>query len=199
MTAAATQVSRYLVPSLLGLSAVLPAGNWYLEAGRVRSWVAALLFLACLTLASWLAHRRTSNPAAPPHAGASIRHGIVFAALIMAASLSVKLAYALGVVDDADFSQRLTMVILGAFLVFTGNAFPKMLTPLSQQYEGARGQAVRRFTGWAWVLTGLAFAVVWIVLPPDFAEPVSVALLVGGALAVMAQAVRLRRTPHKEA
>lgn len=200
MTAAVTSVSRHLAPWLLGLSAVLAAGNWYLDPERARGWVAALLFLACLALVSWFAVRRSSYPAAPRHAADSIRNGVVFAALIMTVSLNVKLAHALGVLDGNGLSQRLTMVILGAFFAFTGNALPKMLTPLSAlQCDAASVQAVQRFTGWTWVLIGLAFAAVWLVLPPDIAEPVSVALIVGGALAVVAQTIRLRRTRHKEA
>jgi hypothetical protein len=199
MTAAVTSVSRYLVPLLLGLGAVVAAGNWYLEPARATGWATALLSLACLALVWWFA-RRSSYPAAPRHAADSMRNGVAFAALIMAVSLSVKLAHVLGAIDGDGLSQRLTMVILGAFFAFTGNAMPKMLTPLSVlQCDGASAQAMQRFTGWTWVLTGLAFAAVWLVLPPDIAEPVSVSLIVGGALAVVAQAIRLRWTRHEEA
>jgi hypothetical protein len=179
---------------------VLAAGNWYLEPERVRSWTAALLTLGCVAAASWFSRRRASHPAARRNANAFIQSGIAFAALIMAVSLSVKLASALGAIDDADLPQRLTMVILGVFFVFTGNAMPKMLTPLSElQCDGARVQAVQRFTGWTWVLTGLAFAVSWLVWPPAIAQPVSLAVLTGGALAVMARAIRLRRVRHTAA
>jgi hypothetical protein len=134
------------------------------------------------------------------HFGIHMRNGIAFAALILAVSFGVKLARAAGMVDDPDLAQRLTMVILGGYFIFTGNAMPKTLTPLSaMQCDGARAQAVHRFMGWTWVLTGLAFAAVWLVLPPDIAEPVSVALIVGGVLTVVAQILRVRRARHKEA
>jgi hypothetical protein len=55
---------------------------------------------------------------------------------------------------------------------------------------------VQRFAGWTFVLTGLAFAAAWLVLPPDVAEPVSVAFIFCAGLAVMVQAIRQRRTPR---
>ena len=60
------------------------------------------------------------------------------------------------------------MVILGAFIVATGNALPKTLTPLSVlrcDPAPARAQALHRFAGWAWVLTSPALSVAWLALP----------------------------------
>jgi uncharacterized membrane protein len=197
MTTARTSVSSYLAPFLLALGAGLAAGNWYLEPERFRSWTAALLLLAVLALVLWVGLRRVSAAAAPRHAADSIRGGIVFAALIMAVSLSVKLTQSLTPVGDSDLSQRLTMVILGAFFMVTGNAMPKMLTPLSvMQCDGAKAQAFQRFAGRTFVLAGLAFAAAWLVLSSDIAKPVSVTLIVAAGLAVTAQAVRLRRVPR---
>jgi hypothetical protein len=197
MTTARTSVSSYLAPFLLALGAGLAGGNWYLEPERFRSWTAALLLLAVLALVLWVGLRRVSAPAAPRYAADSIRSGIVFAALIMAVSLSVKLIQSLTPVGDSDLSQRLTMVILGAFFMVTGNAMPKMLTPLSvMQCDGAKAQAFQRFAGRTFVLAGLAFAAAWLVLSSDIAEPVSVTLIVAAGLAVTAQAVRRRRVPR---
>jgi hypothetical protein len=124
----------------------------------------------------------------------------VFAGLILVIVLSMKLATAMGVIEDADLSRRATMAILGAFFVVTGNAMPKTLTPLSAlQCDAARVQAFQRFAGWTWVLTGLAFAIVWLVLPVDLAKPVSLVLLTSGMLAIVWQVVRLRRTRQREA
>jgi hypothetical protein len=197
MTTALTSVSRYLAPFLIALSAVLAAANWYLEPERIRSWTAALLGLAALAIVLWVGLRHASAAAAPPRAADSIRGGIIFAALMMAVSLSVKLLQAFGAVADSDVSQRLTMVIVGFFIMFTGNAMPKMLTPLSvMQCNGARTQAFQRFAGWTFVLAGLAFAAAWLVLPSDIAKPGSVALIVVAGLAVTTQAVRLQRIPR---
>jgi hypothetical protein len=197
MTPALTSVSRYLAPVLLALGAVLAAANWYLEPERIRSWRAALFVLAGMGFILWVALRHASTAAAPRRAADAIRSGIVFAALMLAVSLSVNLAQALGAVGDSDLSQRSTMVILGVFFMFTGNAMPKMLTPLSVTHcNGAKTQAFQRFAGWTSVLSGLAFTSAWLVLPSDIAKPVSVSLIVAGGLAVMAQGVRLRRVPR---
>jgi hypothetical protein len=194
MTTALTPVSRYLAPGLLALGIVLAAGNWYLEPARIRSWRAALLVLAVMAVLLLVTQRRVSAAAAARQTADSIRGAIVFAALMMVVSLSVKLGQALGLAGDSDLSQRLAMVIMGVFLMFTGNAMPKMLTPLSvMQCNGAKTQMFQRFAGWTFVLAGLAFAVAWLTLPSDIAKPVSVTLIVSAGLAVMAQAVRLRR------
>jgi hypothetical protein len=128
------------------------------------------------------------------HAASSIRRGLVFAGLILACSLLAKVATALGAIPDADVSRRVTMAILGIFFVFMGNAFPKMLTPLSQlTCDPAKVQAFQRFTGWTWVLTGFPFAFVWIVLPLDVAKPLSMLILLSGMLLVALRVVQLRR------
>lgn len=199
MTATTTLLSRTLAPFLLGLSAALAVANWLLTPARVGSWVTALGFLAVLALVLWAAPRRTSV-ATSHHAFSNIRNGIVFAALIIAVSLGAKLAVAVGAVADAELARRLSMVTFGMFFVITGNALPKMLTPLSAtRCAGAGVQAAQRFAGWTWVLTGLAFAIIWLVLPAPTAEPLSIALLVGSALLVTARALQLRRTRHTEA
>jgi hypothetical protein len=113
-------------------------------------------------------------------------------------SLSVKLAAGLGAAGDVNLSRRATMAILGAFLVFTGNSLPKTLTPLSAlQCDAGRAQAFQRFAGWTWVLTGLALAVVWLVLPVKVAEPMTFFVVPGGMLIIVAQVVRLRWTRPK--
>ena len=197
MTTALTSVSRYLAPVLLALGGVLAAANWYLEPQHIRNWTAALLVLAGMGFVLWVGLRRASTAAAPHRAADAIRGGIIFAALMLAVSLSVKLLQALGAGGDSDLSQRLTMVILGVFFMFTGNAMPKMLTPLSAMHcNGAKTQAFQRFAGWTSVLSGLAFATAWLVLPSDIAKPLSVTFIVAAGLAVMAQGVRLRRAPR---
>jgi hypothetical protein len=174
------------------MSAVLAAGNWYLRPEGAAAWLAAFLLLGCMALAFLFAPGRSKNEAAR-HAGDSIRSGVVFAGLIMVFSLAVKLATTLGAFDDVDLARRATMAIIGALFVFTGNAMPKTLTPLSAlQCDPAKVQAFQRFAGWTWVLTGLAFAIVWIVLPVGLAKPVSLLLLMGGMLIVASQIIRLR-------
>lgn len=197
----ARPISYYLAPALLVLGTALAAANWYLQPQRAGASVVALLLLACMTLA--LASRRSPEPpsegdAARSHFADSIRTGIVFAGLIVVVSLGAKLATALGAAGGADLSQRAMMAILGAFLVFTGNAIPKRLTPLSAlRGDPARVQTIQRLAGWTWVLTGLAFAAAWLALPLGLAGPLTLLLLPGAMLISVVQIVRLRRAGQR--
>ena len=190
-------ISYYLAPALLALSIALAAGNWYLRPERAMAWGTAVLVLGGMSLALLFVSRRSTDEGALRDAGDAIRRAIVFSGLIIGFSLAAKLATALGAFDGPDVSRRVTMVMMGAFFVFTGNALPKTLTPLSAlQCSGAKNQAFQRFAGWTWVLTGLAFAIAWLVLPLDLAKPVSTAILMSGMFLVLAQVLRLVRRPR---
>ena len=123
----------------------------------------------------------------------AIWRAIVVAGLMLAIALSAKLAAALGAAGHDDLAERATMVILGAFIVVTGNALPKTLTPLSVlRCDAARAQAFHRFAGWAWVLSGLALSVAWLALPVGIAQRVTLILLPTCMLTIAWQAARLR-------
>jgi hypothetical protein len=192
-------LSYYLAPVLLLLMTVLAVANWYVRPARPGIAISIVLLLIGMTLA-YLFSLRVSDVEARRRASDEIRNGIVFAGLIMVIPLSAKLAAAFGFIADGELSKRVTMGILGAFLVFTGNAIPKTLTPLSAlQCDPARVQAFQRFSGWAWVLTGLGYALAWLTLPLDLAKPVSVAVMMAGMVVILTQIVRLRRSRQKVA
>lgn len=209
-------ISFYLAPALLVLSAVLAAASWYLRPERPMAAAVAALVVGLMTIALLFAPRRATNASIPLTEGPStaltasvarretadsIRSGIVFAGLMIVCSLGAKLAAALGAVGDSgDLSRRATMAILGAFLVFTGNAIPKTLTPLAAlQCDAARVQAFQRMAGWTWVLAGLALAVAWLALPLRLAETTSLVLLPGAMLIIGALLVRLWRARQRAA
>lgn len=197
MTASFAPSSRDIGSALIGLAVLLTVGNWYLAPASVWRWTTALLFLAVIAFISWRAGRPVS--AAHAHAVRQIQNGIICAALIMVGSLAVKMAYGLGVLHDTEVAQRMTMVVLGGFLVLTGNALPKTLTPLSQQRcDGARAQAMQRFIGWTWVIMGLVFAGAWLILPAGIARPVSMAVMAAAAIVIAAQIVRPKRNRYTE-
>lgn len=189
-----------LAMALLAVGAALAGGNWYLRPERAVAWASAVLLIGCMTVALLLARRRPESEAARRRAGDAIRGGVVFAALILVTSLSLKLATALGALHDPDLARRAPIVVMGAFFVFTGNAMPKMLTPLSRlRCSAAKVQAFQRFTGWTWVLTGLVLAVLWIVLPIGQARLATFVLLPSVMLLVVSQILRLRGGPLREA
>jgi|SRR5579863_3607245 len=197
MTTATQSLSFRLASSLLATSALLAVWNWYVQPQRASAWAVTLAMIAIMMLAT-LAGRRSKSEASR-RAADGITMGIVFAGLMLASSLGLKLAAALGATGHPDLAQRMLMVILGAFFTVTGNALPKTLTPLAAKCDGARVQAFQRLAGWTWVLTGLTFAMAWLALPLDLAQPVSLVLLLGGMLIIVTQIVRLRRTRQREA
>jgi hypothetical protein len=204
MTTTARPISYYLAPALLGLGIVLAAGDWYFQRERAAAWAAAIvtLFLLAGVWGGMTSVLRRSKHDAAGWRGASVSttSAVAFAGLMMVIPLGVKLAVTLGALDSADVAPHATMVVLGAFFAFTGNALPKMLTPLSaMQCDGSRRQAFQRFAGWTWTLTGLAFAIVWLVLPAGVAKPLSLVFLMSGMLIVAAQVIRLRWTQHRAA
>src|SRR5204863_1582941 len=118
---------------------------------------------------------------------------IAFGALMMVVPLTVALAHAYGVVDDPDTGRRTTMIILGVYLVVSGNALPRMLPPTSSMPgDGARVQAFQRLAGWTWVLCGLGFTTAWLVLPIDVATPVSMTVVAAAMVVTIVQLLRLR-------
>jgi hypothetical protein len=189
---------QHAAAALMVLSTMLAVGNWYLQPDRAWAWASAMVVIGCMGVALFVVPRY--EYVTRRGAGDAIRSAVVFSGLILAISLGMKLALVLGAVTDADLSRRATMVILGVFFAFTGNGMPKTLTPLAaMRCDPARVQAFQRFAGWTWVLTGLAFAGVWLLLPLGLAKPVSVIVLMSGMLAIAAQLARLRTTRSRAA
>jgi hypothetical protein len=188
---------------LLTLTAALAAANWYLDPEDAWRWAIGLAFtgvMACVLLtARHISGRVTSGGTAARNAHASIRGAVVIGSLILIAGLGAQLATALGLGSDAylsELSKRLTMALTGLFFVMTGNSVPKALTPLSagQCADPARAQAFQRSMGWTWVMTGLAFAAAWLMLPLDVAQPVAITCMFAGMAIIVARIVRLVRS-----
>jgi len=190
----------YFAPTLLALGGVLVAANAYERPGRMGPWGAAAAVLAGMALALGAVTRGTQENAGRRRAAESVRAAIVFGGLILVFTLSMTLAKALGTGETGNASERVTMAILGAFLVFTGNAIPKALAPMSGNADReASVQATQRLAGWTWVVTGMAYALGWLVLPRTVAEPMSFVLLPAAMLLIIFQVVRLRRTGQRTA
>ena len=106
------------------------------------------------------------------------------AALIIAAALAVTFARSQGLIGS-DMGERIVMVVIGLVLVVLNNAVPKQLaSPRASARAEAFGQSVRRTTGWAMTLGGLAWAAIWVFAPMDLARTLSIVAM-GGAVAVV--------------
>ncbi len=185
-------ITNYLAPGLLVLSAALAIGNWWLRPDRAPAWAAALIVIGCMGLVWFHASRRSAEDGARGKREDRIRAAIIFAALMLLAALGSRLATASGPTSSPDFARRAVMAIAGAFLAFTGNAIPKMLTPLaSLDCDPARAQAARRFAGWTWVLAGAAVCVAWLALPIVPAQTATFILLPAAILLSFVQLILL--------
>lgn len=129
----------------------------------------------------------------------SLVQALGFGVLILAVSLSPRIAFMLGWITDAELGQRMVMVVLGVFFVVTGNALPKRLIPLSSsRCSGTKSQSLTRLMGWVQVLWGLTFIGASLLLPPDTAEVVIVASILVGAFVVITRIVRMRQARQPE-
>lgn len=186
-------VSNYFPHLLLVLSTALAVCDWYLKPERPMAWIAALLLIGCMTFALLKLPRGAKGEIAQYQSGTSIRSGVVWAGAILAIALGSKLG---GMRGASDIAWRATMAIIGVFLIFTGNAIPKILKPLSQmQCDPAKVQAFQRFGGWTWVLAGFVLLNAWLVLPVRLADVVSYITL---PLAIVVIAIQWFRLHHSQ-
>jgi len=190
----ATKVVSIYVPSMfLGLSAALTLGNWYLRPERAVIWGTALLMIAGMTGALFVF--RSAKDDAGWRRVRDIRSGVLCGAGILVIALGGKLLVRLGAISETDVTWRITMALLGVFLIFTGNGIPKALTPLSTiQCDAARVQALQRFGGWVWVLTGFILVFAWLALPLPVAQLMTSFLLPGAMLLLAIQWAKLLRS-----
>src|SRR5262245_32744856 len=127
MTTTAKPISPVLAYVFLVVCSVLAAWNWYLRPERVVAWAAAVALVAGMAAALQIARRRSKSEGANGGIARSVADAVVLAGLILSISLSATLVTTLG--GDRDVSMRAVMIVVGAFLAFTGNTLPKTLTP----------------------------------------------------------------------
>jgi hypothetical protein len=101
---------------------------------------------------------------------------LAWAGGIIALALCASFARRLGYVDS-DTGLRVVLGVNGLIVAWYGNRMPKKFVP------SARARQAARVGGWSMVLSGVAYALLWI-----FA-PIQLALLAGSALLVAAVAV----------
>jgi len=115
-----------------------------------------------------------------------ILFGIILASMLLLGSISATLLKELELIDQ-DMTKRIAGVLIGVMLVCMGNYMPKKLT----QHSGSCGCGTRksaslqRFMGWIFVLAGLLYAGVWMLVDLNMTSfatmltfPVAVAIIV---------------------
>ena len=125
----------------------------------------------------------------------TIKSSTVFATLMIVVPLMIAVATRLGWVDSWDTGARLSFVLSGVFLMMSGNAIPKRLASLAGP-DPSRVQSFRRFAGWTWVLTGVAYSLAWLLLPMHYAGPAAMLAVTSGMLMIASRLVMLFLTPR---
>lgn len=110
---------------------------------------------------------------------------------LLAAFAAMVIAKEMGWISDEP-ARRAVSALIGVLLIVCGNYLPK-LTGAPGPDSGPLGRADRA-AGRLLMVTGLGFALIWVLAPLDWARSVSpLAGLVGGLLALAAWALAARR------
>jgi hypothetical protein len=169
------------------LVAGLAAADGYLRPERAVVWLLAPATMAVIWLVVGLTQ---AGPAASPRPQTD-RGMILLSATVAGVILSVALAGSLvsgAGFASADLKARLWGVAIGLALVVLGNAAPKAFSPLTESCcSPARAQAVKRFAGWVFVLAGLAYAAVWVLLASPLADTLSTDICGGAVILVISR------------
>ncbi|CAN5712034.1 hypothetical protein BH23GEM8_BH23GEM8_01470 [soil metagenome] len=126
------------------------------------------------------------------------RTSLVVRALIVGLSFLVAAAALSWLTPEyisTEAGSRLMGVLTGGLVVLYANAAPKALTPLSRlRCDAVTEQALRRFTGWALTIGGLAYALIWVVAPLESANMLAMGALGTAFLLVVARMLEARRS-----
>ena len=118
--------------------------------------------------------------------------GVVVAGLLIAAALAAVGARRAGLIADTD-PARISGILAGLVLAFYGNFIPRRLVRYEpDSVRPARQQAALRFSGWAFVLAGLANALVWAFAPSTAMALWSMVPIVAAIALVTLRCLRLR-------
>ena len=176
--------SRLAGPTLL-LVFGLGAWAWYLRPEKASLWAVSMFFLPGAWLLGAALRRLGIGRTMSEADRQTLRTGLTGAGVLMAASLGLAISHALEATSAAT-SDRVMGVVLGLMLVVLGNGMPKALEPLSRmRCDPARVQSLQRFSGWAFVLAGLAYALSHILSSSDRARLISTGILAAVVVLVL--------------
>ena len=150
--------------TLTVLVAGLGSALWIQRPELPSSWAVSILFLPGAWLAVLLVDKACAGSDTRLKTRQELIRAIACAGAMLALSLGAAWAKELSLVDG-DMTKRFVGVMLGVVLILMGNVMPKKLAPLdSQGARAAKTQATQRFVGWLFVVAGLLYAAVWMVV-----------------------------------
>lgn len=121
-----------------------------------------------------------------------IRLALLYAGLILGVAFLMSHADWFGFTEPAE--QRTTGVVTGIILAWFGNLMPKQgPNGACRECGTARGQDMRRFAGWMFLLAGLGHALVWLVAPLEQANYLAMGII-AAALGLVIGRATISRT-----
>ncbi len=120
----------------------------------------------------------------------AVRSGLSQVGATLAVAVVATVLHRTSVISQ-DTTVRVLMATIGLVVAWQSNAVPKSLPVGSARY-----QAYKRLSGWAFFLSGLAFAAVWAFAPMDMAKTLSMAPMMIAMVTVFVVCVsnRIRST-----
>ena len=118
---------------------------------------------------------------------AGIKRGLIIAGLLILASLVLQLLSPSYL--SRDLELRIFGILSGGVVLIYANLVPKTITPRMKACgDPIVEQSIRRFTGWTLALGGVAYAIVWMIAPIQYATALAVSVL---GVSVMLVATRI--------
>jgi hypothetical protein len=141
-------------------------------------WIIAALTMPILWAGAELLNR----------GNATLRLSVSYAAITLAVAEALAIARAIGAIapDDESYALRALGIFCGLVIVFYGNMVPKKgacVDPASP--DAGRRQALQRYSGWVFVLAGLANTLIWVLAPIKQAALWSMVPLAIGVLLIV--------------
>jgi len=155
---------------VLSLVAALALVAWYLEPEMWFVWAGVSLMLPIAWGTLEFIRDEPSD---------DVRRSIFFAGWLLAFPLLFAIGSSLDLYDGQARSMASAAMglFMGGVLIFMGNYIPKRLPPLDEgEYDQAKVLALKRFTGWAYVLAGIGYIGAWLILPTTPANIVATGL-----------------------
>ena len=122
-----------------------------------------------------------------------LARGVVVAGLLIVAALAAVTARRAGLIADPDWAPRISGILCGLVLAAYGNVIPRRLVRYEpDSARPARRQAALRFAGWAFVLAGLANALIWAFAPSTGMALWSMVPIAAAVALVMLRCLRQR-------
>lgn len=123
----------------------------------------------------------------------SIKSALMQVGVTFVIAATATVLHKTGVIDK-DTTTRTLMITIGLLTAWQSNATPK-----EEPTASARKRAINRLTGWAFFISGIAYAAIWLLAPINVASVWSMVPILGAGLAVVSYCLSTRTRSVKAA